>query len=277
MDNLTKSNIKNLSDAKNYNKEITTTSFYESLNVYLNTGSQCIEYLLNSLKTKKKDYLIFIIKRGLDTISHIHNFLFIYTKNVELMRHHLEKGYLYYVEFVSQIGEDTHSYIKLNSKDASLFVYKKTIYEISNDHRKSMVLSDNDKKMALKMKSFTEIYNSILLNLIVLIKDKLVNCEKKLDVYIDYRKTFQKIVLNLYNIYVKKDYKLFYDFIKVFIYTIVKKNVSVTKYLKLLSSFTNKYLKKKTTSRNIVFKLSDIDHDKYFQMTTVKYINWLFI
>ena len=36
-----------------------------------------------------------------------------------------QKGYIYFIEFIGQISEDNHSFLQLNSKDASLFVYKK--------------------------------------------------------------------------------------------------------------------------------------------------------
>ena len=34
-----------------------------------------------------------------------------------------------------------HAYLQLNSRDATLFVYKKTIYEINNDHKKNIIIT----------------------------------------------------------------------------------------------------------------------------------------
>ena len=39
---------------------------------------------------------------------------------------------------MGQIGEDSHTYLQLNSKDAALFVYKKTIFELDNEYRKEV-------------------------------------------------------------------------------------------------------------------------------------------
>ena len=57
-----------------------------------------------------------------------------YTKNIELTMFHSKKALYYYIEFIGQISDVSvhHSYLQLNSKDATLFVYKKTIYDINN-------------------------------------------------------------------------------------------------------------------------------------------------
>ena len=41
-------------------------------------------------------------------------------------------------EFIEQIIDIQHSFLQLSSRDASVFVYKKTIYEINNEYRKSI-------------------------------------------------------------------------------------------------------------------------------------------
>ena len=55
-----------------------------------------------------------------------YTFLLLYTRNLELSIYHTQKSILYYIEFIGQIGDDNHSFLKLNSKDATLFVFKKT-------------------------------------------------------------------------------------------------------------------------------------------------------
>ena len=46
-------------------------------------------------------------------------------KNLSLTLYHCKKSFLYYVEFISQIGDEGNSYLQLNTKDAILFIYKK--------------------------------------------------------------------------------------------------------------------------------------------------------
>ena len=94
------------------------------------------EYLLHAgdnIKLKNQSYYVFVLKRGLSTIKHIFNILLLYTKNINLTMHYCKKAYLYYVEFIGQIGESANTYLQLNSKDATLFVYKKTLFEINNE------------------------------------------------------------------------------------------------------------------------------------------------
>jgi len=198
-------NKKNLLDITNYNKSITQKILYDSMNIYISIAGQCVQYLLKNLKTTNKGYLNFIITRGLATLEHIHNMLFMYTKNSNLLQHHLEKGYLYYVEFVSQIGEDTNSYIKLNSKDATLFVYKKTIYDINQEYRSEMKLTKMDKCYVLKMKKFTECYNILFLNMMELQIEDLVKADDKLKEYMKYNKDFERLIAIIYNIFIKRD------------------------------------------------------------------------
>ena len=47
-----------------------------------------------------------------------------------------QKSFYYYIEFIGQIGDSNHQFLQLNSKDATLFVFKKTVFEINSDHRK---------------------------------------------------------------------------------------------------------------------------------------------
>ena len=68
----------------------------------------------------------FVLQRGIETITHIFRNLLLYTKNIELTIYHCKRAYIYYVEFIGQIGDDKNTYLQLNSKDATLFVYKKT-------------------------------------------------------------------------------------------------------------------------------------------------------
>ena len=79
------------------------------------------------------------------------------------------------MEFIGQIGHDNHAYLKLNSRDASLFVYKKTIYEINNDFKKDFVLTEEEKKKHLKLTKIIDIINTMIL---IILKNVKLNNEK---------------------------------------------------------------------------------------------------
>jgi len=276
MDKLeSKNNNINLLDVKNYNNELNLDTFHRCVNIYINIGNHCVKYLLGNLKTTNKKYLNFIIKRGLTTLEHVHNLLFIYTKNDYLINHHLEKAYLYYVEFVSQIGEDTNQFIKLNSKDATLFVYKKTIYDINTEYKKNMRLTTEDMKFANMMKYFTEIYNDVIFNMITLMNNNMTTNVDKLNKYMEYNKKFEKIILNIYEIFLNNDYKNFIKIISEFINDLVKRDITISAYIKYLLLLTNKYNKKKVTYDNFKRKLHDPKQNSVYKKTPLKYINWL--
>jgi len=270
-----KNNNINLLDVGNYNKELNLDIFHRSVNIYINIGNHCVKYLLNNLKTTNKRYLNFIINRGLTTLGHVHNLLFIYTKNDKIINHHLEKGYLYYVEFVSQIGEDTNQFIKLNSKDATLFVYKKTIYDINTEYKKNMRLTTNDMKLSNMMKYFTEIYNDVIFNMITLMNNNLITNIDKLNKYMEYNKKFEKIILNIYDIFLNGDYKNFIKIMNDFMEDLMKKDITISDYIKYLLLLTNKYNKKKVTYENFKKKLYNPKKNVVYKKTPLKYINWL--
>ena len=80
---------------------------------------------------KNNNVKLNIVTKGIESISHIFTFILLYTKNLELTVYHTKKSYLYYNEFINQINDENNSFLKLNSKDAILFIYKKSIFEIN--------------------------------------------------------------------------------------------------------------------------------------------------
>lgn len=83
-----------------------------------------------TLSSKNQDIYKFILFRGIQTISHVFYFILFYSNNLELSYYHAIKSLHIYIEFIEQIMDDRNTFLKLYSKDAILFVYKKTIYDI---------------------------------------------------------------------------------------------------------------------------------------------------
>ena len=137
---------------ENYNSDI------ENVNLltfeYVKILHEYLMHVTKSIEIKETNHYRYILLRGYDLLKNVFFFLNFYTKNKELTCHHLRKSYLYYTEFIGQIGEDSNSYLQLNSKDACLFVYKKTIHEINEDFRKKYSLKEEqvDKYEELKCK-----------------------------------------------------------------------------------------------------------------------------
>ena len=114
-----------------------------------------IEYLVN-LSYKKLSP--FIIIRGLDTITHVFIMLLYYTQHLETVYAYSQKSLYLYIEFIDQIAFDSNSFLQLSSKDAVIYVYKKTLYEIKPSNCKKNENVERHKKISV----FTEHCKSIL-------------------------------------------------------------------------------------------------------------------
>jgi serine/threonine protein kinase len=155
-----------LHNSENYVQSL-THSTGEILNKY---RLLVIEYLLfinetiNSCKTN--DNCKFIILRGLTTISYVFIFILHSSRNLNMAYYHSQKAFYYYTEFIGQITGDQNVFLQLTSRDAMMFVYKKTIFEIHSDYKKSNVLLSDLTNENEKM-DFLDAYVQIIKNLVV--------------------------------------------------------------------------------------------------------------
>jgi hypothetical protein len=125
------------------------------------------KFITENIRLKRSNFSKFIIIRGLDTIVNVFNHLLFYTKNIDTTYFHCQKAFYFYVEFVGQISEDEKMFLQLSSKDATTYVYKKTIYEINNDIRKSNESISDYTKLKLEIiNSHVDLYKTLLLSLI---------------------------------------------------------------------------------------------------------------
>jgi hypothetical protein len=102
-------------------------------------------FMFENLQVKKSTFLKFIIQRGLLTVTNVFNFILYYSKNLELAYYHGQKAFYFYIEYIGQISEDHHTFLQLSSRDATMFVYKKTIFDIHNEFKKAV--SQNEKSV----------------------------------------------------------------------------------------------------------------------------------
>tara|TARA_Y100001970_G_C14235843_1_gene861724 strand:+ start:1679 stop:2470 length:792 start_codon:yes stop_codon:yes gene_type:complete len=146
-----------LSDVKNYNENFKKELFFYTKE-YLLLMKEIIEYLNKYLEYKNKRKYYTIIK-CIESINHIFLLTLLYTKNLSLTLYHCKKSFLYYIEFISQIGEEGNSYLQLNSKDAILFIYKKSIFDINNEYRESYEISEEDNIKMNNIKKLSTIFS----------------------------------------------------------------------------------------------------------------------
>ena len=158
-----KTNILNC--IENYNKTLDYNVCIIFLK-YVGLIHELIESIAENIFIQKENYLKHIIIKGIKNVTYIYTYLLLYTKNLELTVCHTQKAILYYVEFISQLGEDNHNLLKLNSTDATLFIYKKTIFDIDDDFRKEYVETIDIKENMTHLRQYMDIYNNSIIHYI---------------------------------------------------------------------------------------------------------------
>ena len=152
---------KSILNIENYKKNI-DESIHEIFNQYLKIIHKYNETVISSIHINKHDYFKYVYLKGIESLTYIFNMLLMYTKNLSLTYHNCEKSLFYYIEFIGQIGDDNHSFLQLSSKDAILFIYKKTIFDINDSYKKNMSNNDTDSKIINNIFMFTDIYKQCI-------------------------------------------------------------------------------------------------------------------
>jgi hypothetical protein len=155
--NSSNNNNNNALMAENHNEMDTYMKYVNVINQYLLFG-------IETIKNKNSEYLKYILIKGLFTISHVFKMLLLFTRNLDLTYYHCQKSYSYYIEFIGQIGDDAVTYLQLNSKDAALFVYKKTIFDINQEYKKNYYETKAEEKKNKIISIFIDTYNKLIEN-----------------------------------------------------------------------------------------------------------------
>lgn len=129
-----------------------------------------IEYLKfsveNTTNIKPQNCLNYIIVRGIETLTNVFNNILFFTKNLGITFFHSQKAYYFYIEFIGQISGSQNTFLQLSSRDATLYVYKKTLYELHNDLKRNIVQTKEDAtKLDILQKNgmlFKNIINTII-------------------------------------------------------------------------------------------------------------------
>jgi len=248
-----------LHNSENYKKELEC----EVSDVVEKLSQLFIDYfkfITENIKLKQTKYSKFIIIRGLDTIVHVFNHILFYTKNLDLTYFHCQKSFYFYVEFVGQISEDEKMFLQLSSKDATTYVYKKTIYEINNEQKKlNENISDYTKFKLNIINSYIDLYKTLLLCLINYDYNNVKYVDNLEELYSRLNKINDKYTINKLNTLIDKFYYYINDVDKFYsiVSLIVKKMV---KNPEILGNKTNKFL-----SEDLLDKLNE---------TPEKLISW---
>ena len=188
---------KTIFNDENYEKKIN----YEDVNKFIicfnKIVNNFIEASYDNINISDEKYFKHIINKGIKTLTSVFNFLVLYTKNIEIILNSCEKSYLYFIEFIGQIGNDNKGYLQLTIKDATLFVYKKTIFDINNEFKKTFETTDDDKIILNTINKANDIIN---LHRIYLIENmNLINNKENIEQIKDLNSNFVNTLLLINN------------------------------------------------------------------------------
>ena len=206
-----------------------------------------MRFISEKILMKNKAYYLFVFERGIDTLIHVFSVMFYYTKNLELSFYHTQKAYYFYIEFIEQISDDNINFLQLSSRDAILFVYKKTIFDINNEYKKTINEPTADEKIILStVDEYTHIYKKIVLFMINHISFKYDNKTNYINKCCD---SFELISEIINKNKIKPNY---IQYIYIFSTALDDKNIDIFDYFKLLEEFIKKLIyKKKINDKNI--------------------------
>ena len=244
---------------------------------YLSLMGEYILQCMDNIHMRNTRYYEYVINKGLQTISHVFLSLFLYTKNLNLTVFHCQKAIYYYIEFIGQIGDDNHSFLQLNSKDAALFVYKKTIFEIDNAFRKEFAAPKLQGSVLSNIELLISIYTEQT-------ERSLANCALQPDdktalvkIHNPHLISLSRGLLNLSSGLGVGDEEAFgkkLELVRYFSRSLVGLDQNALGYTEV---FTRKLRKKSLTMETLQFKLHSRYHQAKLETTTPqKYTNWLF-
>ena len=151
-----------LSNVDNYKPNF-QSSVQDILTNFVSVIIEYMKFMCEKIRMKNKHYYSFIFERGVETVIHVFTNILFYTKNLDMAFYHSQKAYYFYIEFIEQISDENITFLQLSSRDAILFVYKKTIFEINQDYKKSLPeLSIDNKIIITTIDAYISIYKKII-------------------------------------------------------------------------------------------------------------------
>lgn len=248
-----------LHNSENYKKELDCeiTDIVEKISQLF---IDYLKFITENIKLKKSNLSRFIIIRGLDTITNVFNYILLYTKNIDLAYFHCQKAFYFYIEFVGQISEDEKMFLQLSSRDATTYVYKKTIFEINHDIKKNNEEISHHTRVKLNIINiYIELYKTLLLKIINHDFTNITNLEKIELIY--------KKLNNLTDISTLKNLN---DIIELLFYRIENSEYFFDVCILLIK----KFIKKQQQINNCLDKFISEDFNDRLNDTSEKFVAW---
>tara|TARA_Y100000389_G_C17453938_1_gene516750 strand:- start:1400 stop:2188 length:789 start_codon:yes stop_codon:yes gene_type:complete len=258
-----------LQNVENYKNEY-NCGISEIFTRYVGVIREYLTQATESISINNPEYYKYIICKGISTITHVFLNIFLYTRNLNLTYHYCQKSFYYYVEFIGRIEDDSHSFLQLNSKDAALFVYKKTLFEINNDYRKNFTV-DTDIIMDTLNRT-VRVYKH-------LIEDIITNCviENKTILFIKIDHKLNKLSQNMINLFINSNEES-NKYIRIIEFIEKKLEHKEVDRILILEILTKKMRKKDIEFKQIFNKINNKNNNCNLEdMSPQRYVNWLLI
>lgn len=251
-----------ISSSENYKNNLT-----ESVNTIIHKYIECIqEYMLFSISNihiQKNYYFKYIINKGIETIYYVFFMLLMYTKNLDLAYYHACKSFYYYIEFIGQVGDDNHVFLRLTSKDAILFVYKKTIFEINDTFKQKYESPTGNEKMKFEtIGTSLDLINSTLKYTYDKYECDNNNNAERNNIYLDSTNMLLKYYTKISLVYSdENEIKNIFTILNDLNEKIVGKVEKLQDYNNLIFSFIKKITKKNITFEHYISKANYCNFD----------------
>jgi hypothetical protein len=239
----------------NSNKNIINDAINDILNKYILLITDYIRLITEKIYIKKMQYYKFIFIRGLDTITTVFKILLLFTKNIDVTYYHSQKAFYFYVEFIEQISNDQNTFLNLSSREACMFVYKKTIFEINNDIKKNMNENNEEEK---RIFSLLDNHLSLYKNIVYFcIQHQEFDYDKinYMNNCLDELKSISNQLNNVSLFAIKEKIECVYLFINI----LLEHKITVIQFFEICKLFITKIVEKKTfiTCKKIQNKTSN--------------------
>jgi hypothetical protein len=235
-----------LYNTSNY-KACIEKSVLEILNKFIEVIVEYMRIILEKKTIKYEIYNDFIFERGFDTLKHVFLIIFYYTKNLELTFYHTQKAYYFYIEFIEQITEDHVTFLRLGSRDATIFVYKRTIFDLNNEFKKDMEEPNLAEKNILEtINIFIPIYKDIVLYVMKYNEPNNDNKKKYINIFYNSIKNINEFL------YKNKTNNNQIECLHIFITLLHNKKIEINEYFKLLDNFIKNLINKKKNNESMI-------------------------
>jgi hypothetical protein len=158
----TEEQLENLALESNYLPTLKSGTEIDYFGLFIQIIDEFVKHLTKHLLMEDLRHKAFILSRGIQSLHHIFNHLLLYTKNIHLVVHHLQKAIFLYSEFNGQIKIDTNEYLNLSTNESIMFLYKKTIFALNPEKIRSVKLSPKEREMVDVLHSYTRLFDKLL-------------------------------------------------------------------------------------------------------------------